>query len=177
MNAAGIELEFTPISELDRIRRKRDDIIDVLAAHGLTNVGVFGSVARGEETSASDIDLLVDVAPDTGLLSIIRAQDELETLLGREIDLIPRAGLKPRVAIDVAREVVTLRVVPAWMLTTESDVDWDDIAKMRDHLAHHDFDTAHSIIFAVARRDVPDLVAAARHIQLARERADLDPIP
>ena len=108
LNAAGLELEYTPLSELDRIRRKRDEIIHVLAAHGLTNVGVFGSVARGEETSESDIDLLVDVAPDTGLLSIIRAQDELEKLLGREIDLIPRAGLKPRVAIEVTREVVTL---------------------------------------------------------------------
>jgi len=108
LGAAGLAIEYTPLSELDRIRRKRDEIIDVLAAHGLTNVGVFGSVARGEETSESDIDLLVDVAPDTGLLSIIRAQDELEKLLGREIDLIPRAGLKPRVAIEVTREVVTL---------------------------------------------------------------------
>ncbi|WP_251438623.1 MULTISPECIES: helix-turn-helix domain-containing protein [unclassified Microbacterium] len=108
LGAAGLTIEYAPLSELERIRRRRDEIVDVLAAHGLTNVGVFGSVARGEETSTSDIDLLVDIADGTGLLAIIGAQVELEDLLGRSVDLVPRDGLKADVTPSVTRDVVML---------------------------------------------------------------------
>ena len=108
LEAAGLTIEYVPLSELERVRRRRDEIVDVLAAHGLTNVGVFGSVARGEETSTSDIDLLVDIADGTGLLAIIGAQMALEELLGRSVDLVPRDGLKADVAPSVARDVVML---------------------------------------------------------------------
>ena len=108
LGAAGLTIEYKPLSELERVRRSRDEIVEVLAAHGLTNAGVFGSVARGEETSASDIDILVDIAPGTTLLTIIGAQIELENLLGRPVDLVPRDGLKPDVAPAVARDVVSL---------------------------------------------------------------------
>ncbi|MBS1905539.1 MAG: XRE family transcriptional regulator [Actinobacteria bacterium] len=108
MNAAGLTIEYAPLSELERVRRKRDEIVAVLAAHGLTNAGIFGSVARGEETLTSDIDLLVDVPPGVGLFAMLRAQGELETLLGRTVDLIPREGLKPDVASNVSRDEVLL---------------------------------------------------------------------
>lgn len=42
----------------------------------------------------------------------------------------------------------------------EPDIPWSDIARMRDHLAHRYFDTAHSIVRATAERDVPDLATA-----------------
>lgn len=42
------------------LQQKREDILAVAAKHGAFNVRVFGSVARGEETETSDIDLLVD---------------------------------------------------------------------------------------------------------------------
>ena len=108
VNAAGLKIEFTPLSELDRIRRRRDEIVELLAAHGLTNVGVFGSVARGEETGVSDIDLLVDVRPDTDLLRHHDAQVELELPARSPRRPVPRAGLKPNVAPAVARDVVML---------------------------------------------------------------------
>ena len=108
LEAAGLTIEYAPLSELERVRRRRDEIVDVLAAHGLTNVGVFGSVARGQETSTSDIDLLVDIADGTGLLAVIGAQMALEDLLGRSVDLVPRDGLKADVAPSVARDVVML---------------------------------------------------------------------
>lgn len=108
MDAAGLTIEYSPLSELDRVRRRRDEIVETLAAHGLTNVGIFGSVARGEETSTSDIDLLVDVAPGVGLFAMLTAQGALESLLGRAVDLIPRAGLKPDVAVNVVRDEVLL---------------------------------------------------------------------
>lgn len=108
LGAAGLTLEFTPLSELDRVRRRRDDVEKVLTAHGLMNVAVFGSVARGEETGMSDIDLLVDAPPNIGLFALLRAQEELEQLLGRAVDLIPRSGLKPDVAANAVRDEVPL---------------------------------------------------------------------
>ena len=68
------------------------------ASHGLTNLRVFGSVARGEETEDSDIDLLVDVKPGVGLIGMARAQHEVEELLGTRVDLVPASDLKPRVS-------------------------------------------------------------------------------
>ncbi|WP_345183443.1 nucleotidyltransferase domain-containing protein [Microbacterium panaciterrae] len=108
LNAAGIALELRPVRTLDVLLRRREEIERVLALHGLKNVGVFGSVARGEETEQSDVDLLIDVAPDVGLFALLRAQHELELLLGRAVDLIPRAGLKPDVAAQVTRDQVLL---------------------------------------------------------------------
>lgn len=108
LDAMSIELTMTPLRPLDLLRRRRDEIEKVLGAHGLVTVGVFGSVARGEEDDASDIDLLIDVRPGTGLLSVTAAQDELERLLGRPVDLVPRAGLKRDVAAEATRDLVVL---------------------------------------------------------------------
>ena len=52
------------------LREKRDDILRIAARHGASNVRVFGSVARGEADESSDIDFLVDLAPDRSLLNL-----------------------------------------------------------------------------------------------------------
>jgi len=114
-------------------------------------------------------------SPETRLDDIISASEAIERHLCAE-------GVEEGIVFDALRMRLleigeAVKDLPTSILTTEPDVDWDDIAKMRDHLAHHYFDTAHSIIFAVARRDVPELVAAARRILLALERADPDPTP
>lgn len=56
---------------------------------------MFGSVARREEHSDSDVDLLVDLAPGTGLFSLLRMQGIAQDLLGRSVDVVPRSDLKP----------------------------------------------------------------------------------
>ncbi len=53
-----------------RVRQQRQRILDVAARYGATNLRVFGSVARGDERSDSDIDVLVDLPPDSGLLTL-----------------------------------------------------------------------------------------------------------
>jgi len=95
--------------------RGADPLGQVLAGHrlevraiaqryGLTNVRVFGSVARGEETSQSDIDLLVDVAAGVGLVGLARCQRDLERLLDARVDLVPASSLKEGVAHSVLTE-------------------------------------------------------------------------
>lgn len=86
----------------------REVLKQVLHRHGVLNPRIFGSVARGEDAIGSDLDLLVDVAPGTSLFDILRIQDELETILGVEVDLIPDAGLKDSVRRQVERDLIAL---------------------------------------------------------------------
>ena len=76
--------------------------------HGYTNLAVFGSVARHESRPDSDIDLLVDAPAGTSGFDFVRFKDLLVTVLGREIDLVSRGGLKPRIDDDIRREAVLL---------------------------------------------------------------------
>jgi uncharacterized protein len=91
-----------------RIGAHRRDILATLDRHGLANPRIFGSVARGEERPGSDIDLLVDIPPGTGLLTLARCQADLEELLGAPVDLVPAADLKAGVAGGVLSEAVPL---------------------------------------------------------------------
>ncbi len=70
--------------------------------------GVFGSVARGEDRVDSDVDLLVDLPGEMGLLELGRLQSRLENLLGSTVDLIPAGDLKPGVRPAVYADLVPL---------------------------------------------------------------------
>ena len=91
-----------------QVRRKRRDLVAAAAAHDVTNLRVFGSVARGEDRPGSDVDLLVDLPPDIGLLGLGRVQAELEAILGTKVDLVPASDLKPAVRAHAERDLVAL---------------------------------------------------------------------
>ena len=78
------------------------------AEHGVTNLRVFGSVARGEDGPDSDVDLLADIPRGLGLLGLGRVRDDLEAILDARVDLVPAGDLKPGVAGRVASDVVAL---------------------------------------------------------------------
>ncbi len=65
------------------------------ARHGASNVRVFGSVVRGEETPESDVDLLIDLSDDRGAADYLALAEELEALLGRRVDLVIDRSLSP----------------------------------------------------------------------------------
>lgn len=88
------------------VKSKREDILRVAAQHGAYNVRVFGSVARGEADEGSDIDLLVEMQPGRSLLDLGGLQVELESLLGRPVDVVTVRGLKARIRSTVLREAV-----------------------------------------------------------------------
>ena len=113
--ATGFDLEFSaravaanerPLGQ--RLHRQREQVIEIAARHGLSNLRVFGSVARGEEQADSDIDLLVDVGPGIGLFELGRCRAELEALLGARVDLVPAADLKVGLAGDVGPDARAL---------------------------------------------------------------------
>jgi len=91
-----------------RIRAHRLQVLRVAGVHNLANVRVFGSVARGEDTTESDIDLLVDVPPGVGLIGLARAQRDLQALLKATVDLVPADDLKPEVARTALTEAVPM---------------------------------------------------------------------
>lgn len=86
----------------------RRELKDVLRRHGVTNARIFGSVARGDDHEGSDLDLLVDFPPSTSLLDIIGIQNELESVLGAAVDLVPDTGLKERVRASAEPDLIAL---------------------------------------------------------------------
>ncbi|MBU4300379.1 MAG: nucleotidyltransferase family protein [Nanoarchaeota archaeon] len=68
-------------------------------------IGVFGSYARGEESKKSDIDILVEFYEPVGW-EFIDLKEYLESILGKEIDLVTRGALKPQLKAGILKEVV-----------------------------------------------------------------------
>ena len=77
----------------DALQAKRGEILRVAALHGVDNVRVFGSVARGEETGESDLDLLVTTTADVSPWFPVGLVTDLETLLGRKVDIVTEGSL------------------------------------------------------------------------------------
>ena len=77
----------------DFLREKREEILRIAEKHGARNIRIFGSVAHGDATEASDIDLLVDTAEKTGPWFPAGLAAELEELLGQRVDVVTTNGL------------------------------------------------------------------------------------
>lgn len=102
-------LHFHGTSELGRrLARNRGKVIGLATAHGARNVRVFGSVARGSDGPGSDIDLLVDLAPDTSLFTLTRLENDLAELLGTKVDVVPAENLREHFAGQALNEAVPL---------------------------------------------------------------------
>ncbi len=99
-------LPDTPMGR--RLRRHRRAILNAAEQRGATNVRVFGSVARGEDTDSSDIDFLVDLNEHVGLLGLIGLESDIAELVGRPVDIVPAANLKDAVATQALSEAIPL---------------------------------------------------------------------
>jgi uncharacterized protein len=75
------------------LTEKREDILNIARKHGAVNVRVFGSMARGDATEQSDVDLLVDVLPQHSRWFPGGLVVELQALLGRKVDIVEPEGL------------------------------------------------------------------------------------
>ena len=80
----------------------------IAAKHGAYNVRVFGSVAKHEADSASDIDLLVEMEPERSLLDLGWLLMDLRELLGCQVDVVTEKGLRGRIRERVLSEAVAL---------------------------------------------------------------------
>jgi predicted nucleotidyltransferase len=90
------------------LRLIRENRGDIRERFGVSNLLVFGSVARGEAGPDSDVDVLVDFGGPATLLAIIGLADYLEELLGRRVDLVTRNSLPTRMLRNIENEAIQI---------------------------------------------------------------------
>ena len=100
------------MSSLDGLMPTRDEVLATIDAHadelrrlGAKSLAVFGSIARGEGSDSSDIDLLVELQPKT-FDAYMDVKLLLEQVLGRKVDLVLADALKPRLRPMILAEAV-----------------------------------------------------------------------
>ena len=86
----------------------REEILRLAHQHGVQQVSLFGSAARGELTESSDIDLLVKMEEGRTLFDLIAFKLGAEALLGREVDVVSRDGVSPYLAEYIFGEEIPL---------------------------------------------------------------------
>lgn len=96
------------MSPNELLHEKREDILRVASKRGASNVRVFGSVARGEDDSKSDIDLLVDLEPGRSIFDLGGLLMNLQDLLGHKVDVVTERGLRERIRERVLKEAIPL---------------------------------------------------------------------
>jgi len=99
-------LPNTPLGR--RLRQRRRQVLAAAGKHGASNVRVFGSVARGEDTPESDIDILVDLLPRSSLVTLGRLERALSDVLGVPVDVVPADGLRPAVRAEAEKDAIPL---------------------------------------------------------------------
>lgn len=93
---------------------QRDETIKCLAEHlrelrsqyNVSQLSIFGSIARDQGTETSDVDLLVEFSQTPGLFEFIELKNHLESLLGAPVDLVTRKALKPQLSQTILSEAI-----------------------------------------------------------------------
>lgn len=83
-------------------------IIPILKEVGITRSSLFGSYVRGEQNKDSDIDLLVDYPEGLSLFDVAEIKYKLEDALGRKVDLVDFARIKPKLKSHILSEQIQI---------------------------------------------------------------------
>ena len=91
------------------IKKIKPKIKKILKKYKIARAGIFGSYVRGEQKKKSDIDILVKIKDkNMSLLGFIHIKHELEDALGRKVDLVEYAAIKPLIKDRVLAEEVRI---------------------------------------------------------------------
>lgn len=90
----------------DRVLELGELIRTTAATRGARDVRLFGSVARGEESPSSDVDLLITLEPGRTLLDLARLEADLERVLGCRVDVVTEAALREPLRSAALREAI-----------------------------------------------------------------------
>lgn len=92
------------------VAAQRGALDAILARYGAVNPRLFGSVARGDATSSSDLDLLVDLLPARGneLLRVAGIAEELGEVLGMRVDVVSTTLLRSDVSASALSDAVAV---------------------------------------------------------------------
>jgi uncharacterized protein len=95
-------------NDLERLRFRRKEILGFATSRGARNVRVFGSTARGDTGSTGDVDLLVEMEPGRSLLDLVGLWQDLEDLLGTQVDVLSDRGVSPHLRERINAEAIPL---------------------------------------------------------------------
>lgn len=104
--ASSVRSQLGP--QADTLRRQRRRLLDAAEKHGVGHLRAFGSLARGEATADSDIDLLVDLKPGRTLLDLAAFRREAGEVLELPVDVATADMLKDRIRNKVLSEALPL---------------------------------------------------------------------
>ncbi len=90
---------------ITKLKHEKKNLFD---KYKVTRLGVFGSFARDEETSASDIDILVEFTEVPGMLEFFSTEEYLEKILNRKIDLVRMNAIRPELKDVIMSEVIMI---------------------------------------------------------------------
>lgn len=93
---------------LEHLKKFKHQILELAEANRALNIRVFGSVSREQAQEDSDIDFLIDVGEGQNLIDFIRLKQELEDLLGYEVDLAPSTSLREGMRENILNEAIPI---------------------------------------------------------------------
>jgi predicted nucleotidyltransferase len=94
--------------EMPTLDEIRQNILPFIDEYGIKRVGVFGSLARGEATESSDIDLVFDFQKEFGLIALSGLKIALEEKLDKKVDIVEFSSLDPSISESIKDEVVMI---------------------------------------------------------------------
>ena len=80
-------------------------VVEICCKNDASIIGVFGSMAKGEATEQSDIDLLLKFSKRKSLLSLVKLERELSASIGRKVDLLTEASISPYLRDRIKKEL------------------------------------------------------------------------
>lgn len=90
------------------IESHREQLVEIARRRGVGNLRVFGSMARGDATADSDVDLLVTLPPGTSALALGGLVMDAQDLLGRRVDVVTEPALHPALRDGVLASCIAL---------------------------------------------------------------------
>ncbi len=84
----------------------RDHAKDLKQNYHINNIGIFGSVARGDSRKNSDVDILVELSQPVSFFDFVDIEDYLKKILRRKVDLVTKNALKQAIKDDILAETV-----------------------------------------------------------------------
>ena len=95
--------------EKEQILQQLSDFkIQLAQNYHITSLALFGSMARDEATDKSDIDILVDFSQMPDLLTFIELEEKLKSILGKNVDLVPRRKLRAELLQSILKEAIAV---------------------------------------------------------------------
>lgn len=102
-----------PSEKIKKYKQSIEDIFKESEKNGITNIRIFGSVARKEDTEKSDLDLVVSVKNKPYLLKVLGLRERLQDLLGIDIDIVVEEGL-PDDFKSILKEAIQYNELIQW---------------------------------------------------------------